>query len=412
MILFECIGEFMLGSLRSLIVVSVLALGSWIGWKSYNYYFDNTIPAVEIIGFAENNYQSGDMHLLIKGGHSYKVSTISIWLDGKSLNSDHRVNRSSFERPLQIPTTTLANGKHTLKISLTSGSRQSQTVEKEYTFFVDNLPLQAALIQTDHQYKVFQGRTLHVQIQTNKIIKKAYLSAFAKEYDCVQENENSTIYECFIPVGCEETPNEYPFVLTVEDYVGQRTILDGALQVMAFPFKKQVLHSINQSVFENEKKLGKTQQEFGDLMEKAAKESPRKKLWKGSFYVPLNMTAVTCDFGVKRVSQERGCYIHAALDLVGPSKCVVWSDADGIVICKDRYEITGNTVVIDHGWGVISFMCHLDSFADIEVGQFIKRGQPLGKMGKTGYATGDHLHWEIRVNNIQVDPMQWTKNDF
>ncbi len=62
----------MLGSLRSLIIVGVLIIGSWVGWKSYNYYFDNTVPVVEIIGFAENNYQSGDMHLLIKGGHSYK----------------------------------------------------------------------------------------------------------------------------------------------------------------------------------------------------------------------------------------------------------------------------------------------------------------------------------------------------
>lgn len=402
----------MLASFRNGLIVLFLALGLWLGWKTYNYYLDDTQPNVDIVGFTENFYHAGDLALTIKGSHSYKVSRMSVWLDGKPLHVDYKIGKSSFERPLQIPTSQLANGKHSIKISLLSGTRQSRTVEREYEFFVDNLPLHAGFVEKDHQFKVFQGRTLHIQIQTNKVIKKAVVATLSKEFACVQENENSTIYECFIPVGCEETPNEYPFVVTVEDYIGQRSILDGALQVMAFPFKKQVLHKIDPAVFEAEKQQGKPQQEFSDLMERAARESMPKKLWHGSFYVPLNMTAITCDFGVRRVSQERGFYIHAALDLVGPSKCVVWADADGIVICKDRYEITGNTVAIDHGCGVISFMCHLDNFAQIEVGKPIKRGQPVGKMGKTGYATGDHLHWELRVNNVQIDPMQWTKNDF
>ena len=55
---------------------------------------------------------------------------------------------------------------------------------------------------------------------------------------------------------------------------------------------------------------------------------------------------------------------------------------------------------------------HLEDFANIEVGDNVQKGNPVGKLGKTGYASGYHLHWELRVNNIPVDPMQWINSTF
>ena len=69
-------------------------------------------------------------------------------------------------------------------------------------------------------------------------------------------------------------------------------------------------------------------------------------------------------------------------------------------------------MVLDHGYGVLSMFFHLEDFADIQVGQKVRKGNPIGTLGKTGYATGYHLHWEMRVNNIAIDPMQWTKANF
>ena len=104
---------------------------------------------------------------------------------------------------------------------------------------------------------------------------------------------------------------------------------------------------------------------------------------------------------------------HKGLDLANTPKQCCMGRQDGIVVHKERYAFTGNTVVIDHGWGVLSLFFHLDSFANIKVGQKISKGNPIGTLGKTGYATGYHLHWEMRVkNNVQVDPIQWTKANF
>jgi murein DD-endopeptidase MepM/ murein hydrolase activator NlpD len=93
-------------------------------------------------------------------------------------------------------------------------------------------------------------------------------------------------------------------------------------------------------------------------------------------------------------------------------KSVIWSTQDGVVVLKERFEDAGNTIIVDHGHGLLSLFYHLDDFANIEVGQKIAQGNPIGFLGKTGYATGYHLHWEMRMNNTAIDPMQWTKSNF
>jgi murein DD-endopeptidase MepM/ murein hydrolase activator NlpD len=55
---------------------------------------------------------------------------------------------------------------------------------------------------------------------------------------------------------------------------------------------------------------------------------------------------------------------------------------------------------------------HLEDFANINVGDKVAMGRPVGTLGKTGHATGYHLHWEMRINNIPIDPMQWTREIF
>ncbi|MCL4379910.1 M23 family metallopeptidase [Candidatus Dependentiae bacterium] len=394
-------------------ICCLLLLTSWIGWRSYNYFFDETAPVIEVVGLSEGGYYAGDLHTVITGSDAYKVATISVWLDQRSIVTNYKINARTFEQPLPIPTRTIPDGKHVLRIEAVDAAYNRHQTSQEINFFVDNKPLQAAFVRPETEQKVFQGRTFHVQFQVNKPIKVATVHALSREFSCHQESQNSPVYECFIPVSCEEAPNEYPFTITIEDRVGNNLVLDGKFQIMAFPFKKQQLYSINTEKFAKERELGREQQELATLMAQAIAESPAEKLWHGIFYVPINMTGMVCEFGTKRISQEKGFYIHDALDLVAPLKSVVWAPQDGKVVVKDRFAFTGNTVVIDHGFGVLTMLCHLDSFAtDLQVGKMIRRGTPVGRMGRTGYATGDHLHWELCVGTVKVDPMQWTKSDF
>ena len=161
---------------------------------------------------------------------------------------------------------------------------------------------------------------------------------------------------------------------------------------------------------EHEKEISISQNLLHEQLEQLITQSPRKKLWHGPFLAPTEIQRISTDFGVIRITPERGLYAHKALDIVNTPKSLVWAPQAGIIIVMNRYAYSGNTVVIDHGYGIFTLLFHLDSFAPtLALGQKIQKGNPIGKLGMSGYASGYHLHWEMRINNIPVDPMQWTK---
>lgn len=366
------------------------------------------MPFLQLSGLEMGQFYGGDVCCTVA---STKAGSISIWLDDQSLVNQYSLAASEQGHPFTIPTKTLGNGKHTLRAHLVDSSFHKNRVEMIRDFYVDNVPLQAAFVKSDAEYKVFQGRTLHVQFQVNKEIKEARVTTLSHTYCCLPESKNSSIFEAFIPVPCEEQPNEYLFSLDVTDKVGNTLKLDNKFQVVMYPFRKSVLHIAEEKV-KHEEEQGKNAKLFEETIEQLTQNSPQEKLWKGAFCPPIEIERVTTDFGTIRTTQHKGRYAHKALDVINAPKSVVWATQEGVVVMKDRYVESGNTIIIDHGMGILSMFFHLDDFAKVDVGQKVAKGNPIGTIGKTGYAKGYHLHWEMRVNNIAVDPMQWTKPIF
>lgn len=394
--------------LKQILYVFLFACVGLISFKTYNYFFDTSIPSISMRGLEEGSFYAGDISCTVA---STKSGSISIWLDDQALVNQYSLSSNQQGHPFAIPTKTLSNGKHTLKAQFCDGTYCKNKVEIVRDFYVDNVPLQAAFVKPDAEYKVFQGRTLHVQFQVNKEIKDAKITTLSNTYCCLPETKNSSIYEAYIPVPCEETPNEYLFSIDVADKVGNLLRLDNKFQVVMFPFTKQNL-TVSSEKIEQEHEIGKDNKLFEERIEELTKNSPFEKLWRGEFCTPIEVQRVSCDFGTVRTTQHKGRYAHKALDVINAPRSVVWATQDGVVVMKDRFAASGNTVIIDHGMGVLSLFFHLEDFAKIEVGDKVAKGNPIGTIGKTGYATGYHLHWEMRVNNIQVDPMQWTKPVF
>ncbi len=389
-------------------IVAGTILTGWLGWGIYIYCFDRALPVIAVQGIQEGCFYSGDLVCQIA---SSKAGDLCVLLDGQPLSSNYRLGSKQQNYPFTIPTKTIANGAHNLTVELTDSTFHKNKNSVQYNFIVDNMPLQAALVRPDADYKVFQGRTLHIQFQVNKEIKAAKINALATGYHCVKESSKSPIYECFIPIPCEETPNEYLFSIEVADHVGNVLNLENKFQIIMYPFKKQNLQ-VSAETVQKEKQIDLAMADLEENLQKLALQSPQEKLWRGTFCTPIDIAKITCDFGTIRTTQERGRYMHKALDVINAPKSVIWATQDGVVVVKDRYAFSGNTVVIDHGCGVLSLFYHLEDFANITVGQKVSKGNPIGTLGKTGYATGYHLHWELRVNNTAVDPMQWTKSTF
>lgn len=391
--------------------IGLFVILGYFGWRTYRYFFDTSAPVISVVGVEHGGHYAGDVSCTVVMSDGYKVKDVSLFLDNKSLVSHFAIGRSHDEHAFTIPSKTLANGPHLLKIEVRDASYRENTTTEEVPFIVDNRPLQAAFVKSNTDIKVFQGQTLHVQFQVNKPLKKALVSTLSNTFSCVPETESSLIYECYIPISCEEQPNEYLLSIEIIDMVGNSMTLETKFQIVIFPFKQQNL-ALTAEKLKEETESGKPEKELEDLLAALVEKSPHQKLWHGSFYTPMDAKRVSTEFGTVRVTQHKGKYAHKAVDLIGAPKSVIWTTQDGIVIVKDRFVHSGNTIVVDHGCGVFSLFYHLDTYANISVGDAIRKGSPVGTLGKTGYATGYHLHWEMRINNVPVDPLQWAKNDF
>lgn len=97
---------------------------------------------------------------------------------------------------------------------------------------------------------------------------------------------------------------------------------------------------------------------------------------------------------------------HAGQDFAAPAGVDVVAPAAGVVVLAETMLVRGNAVLIDHGGGVFTGYWHLTDMA-VQPGQPVQPGDLLGHVGTTGLSTGNHLHWELRVNGFAADPLQW-----
>jgi len=150
-----------------------------------------------------------------------------------------------------------------------------------------------------------------------------------------------------------------------------------------------------------------------EALERISKETRIMKeafaSWSGKAPASLTMELpakgpLSSQFGLKRFFNNQPRNPHSGLDIAAGHGSEVTSPLAGIVIAVGDYFFNGNTILIDHGQGMISMYCHLDSIKVTE-GQEIQAGTLIGTVGSTGRATGPHLHWSMNLNNTRINPL-------
>ena len=121
---------------------------------------------------------------------------------------------------------------------------------------------------------------------------------------------------------------------------------------------------------------------------------------------PATAAWLSSSFGVRHDPMSRNLIMHKGLDLAGFVGLVVRAPADGTVIWAGTRGGYGQTVVIDHGWGVQTHFAHLSKYL-VQPGARVTRGVPIAEMGSTGKSTGPHLHYEVRLDGYPINPIKF-----
>jgi murein DD-endopeptidase MepM/ murein hydrolase activator NlpD len=140
-----------------------------------------------------------------------------------------------------------------------------------------------------------------------------------------------------------------------------------------------------------------------------ATESRQEFMWTSRFEALPN-AQVMSTFADRRTyvyeGQEVDYQDHLGFDLASIKRAPIPSANAGLVVLARYFGIYGNAVVVDHGYGLMSLYGHLSTI-EVEEGQFVERGQVVGRTGETGLAAGDHLHFTMLLHGEAVNPVEW-----
>ena len=201
----------------------------------------------------------------------------------------------------------------------------------------------------------------------------------------------------------------HKLTLTLTEPDGMIRHLSRTVQVYAraFPTQDLPIGSDLQSLLSPDLEAKETA-----AMNAASDDTVAQQLWQGAFLTPLRQYHVTTEFGQRRgYNGAPPSTYHTGIDMAAPQGTVVSAAANGRVVFAGTLPERGNCIVLDHGMGVHTVYAHL-SYIAVNIGDSVTRGQPIGRVGSTGFSTGPHLHWEVRVGRTPVDPNEWVNRSF
>ncbi len=188
-----------------------------------------------------------------------------------------------------------------------------------------------------------------------------------------------------------------------EAFVSHQTLFSIPIIIEEGRYASEILNVTSTKVSPKKKKdLIRIRREQNEIV-KIYKTRTFTKLWTQPFDFPIH-SLITSPFGTRRVYNGTLSSYHTGLDLRAPLKTPIYATASGIVRMAKNLFYTGNTVILDHGYGILTLYAHMSQIK-VQIGQIVQHQELLGLSGNTGRVNGPHLHWQVIVNQIKVNPI-------
>lgn len=262
---------------------------------------------------------------------------------------------------------------------------------------------------------VKQGGLLLVDIRSAKAVREVTGEwdgrsiVFWEEKDkrSGQEGSSSERRRGLLGVDLEKLAGQYELTVSADLQDGNAAKCNATVMVEHREFATERLQVERKFVEPDPEQLERAKKEQQRLRELFAQVTP-ERYWQGRFRLPLDGVKKGANFGRRRVLNGQPGSPHTGVDFPAPSGTPVHAAQRGRVVLAEPLFFSGNTVIVDHGLGVYSLYGHLSQIT-VQIGDMVKGGVVLGKVGATGRVTGPHLHWGLTVNRARVDPLQILK---
>ncbi len=415
------------------------------------YFFEGKAPIIDIVLPSEYLKKDNEMSITVSDLKTgLQQVTATLLQQGKEttlvekkykppgffgIYSNAKTMKDSFVIPINATKYGITDGEIIIKIMVSDNSLQGwgkgniALIEKKLIF--DSKPPQVTVLSDQHNierggsclilYKVHEENTKsgvlvgdnffpgHLGLFENKNIQacffalnylqgpdtKIFLMAEDKAGNITKKNFNHYIRDKKYPTDTLEISDSFLAQKMPEFDLGEK---EGSFQGQENPLLKKFIYVNEDLRKENE-----------DHILKVSSASENQKYWLGSFS-SLARAEKKAGFADHRIYRYKGSEVdravHLGIDLASIANSPVYPSNQGKVILAEFAGIFGNTVMIDHGFGLSSLYSHLSQIT-AKVGDKVEKETQIGVTGLTGMAAGDHLHFSMMVYTVFVNPAEW-----
>jgi hypothetical protein len=207
-----------------------------------------------------------------------------------------------------------------------------------------------------------------------------------------------------IGVDLEKAPGRYEWKVSWKNSAGQEVSCGAFVTVKAGKFPTENL-KVEKQFVQPDPEQQKRAEEDSKKMKAIYDTVTPERLWDGPFRMPLKDVVTGGNFGRRRILNGEARSPHAGVDFPALAGTPVFAAQGGKVVLAENLYYSGNTVVLDHGYGIYTLYAHLSAI-EVKPGDRVDTQTEIGKVGATGRVTGPHLHWGLTVDHARVNAMQ------
>lgn len=257
-------------------------------------------------------------------------------------------------------------------------------------------------LQFTHTERSLQpGEVVLYSVQSTRLLEQLQATAFNRKFPAFTV-DGGFRWNCLVGIDRDCPPGRYDLKLAGIDGGGNRISTDDVLNIVDKKFPTRELTVEPKYVTPPEKLQERIRKERA-LVDAIFRKITAEKLWKGPFRAPVPGKVISA-FGKRSVYNGKPRSAHSGTDFRGAVGTPISAPNSGQVVFTGDLYYTGNTVIIDHGMGIYSYLGHMSEITTRE-GVFVQTGDNVGKVGATGRVTGPHLHWTVRLCISRVDPI-------